>query len=218
MLSDWWDLLKFGDPLERPLAILSSRRFSIGTHDIHQSNDLGPNADFMWSDRDTYAFGDSDFMHESMEDLRVLLDEGRIRLKRDPASLVRFIAEHGSGPESKAALEERCMPKYDSGAEVQLVDCRVHAESEVSTLLHYLHETLIYKHGVFYLEPRDEVGVLDDRSWHVTPQTEGLHARRQGLVETEYADCVECVRAEVIPRACGKACKSPHHWQRVPGV
>ena len=115
-------------------------------------------------------------------------------------------------------LELRCMPKYDCAAEAPLVDCRVHAESEVSTLLHYLHETLIYKHGVFYLEPRDEVGVLDDRSWHVTPQTEGLYARRQGLVETEYADCVECVRAEVIPHACGKACKSPHHWQRVPGV
>ena len=147
-------------------------------------------------------------MHESMEDLRVLLDEGRIRLKRDPASLVRFIAEHGSGPESKAALEERCMPKYDSGAEVQLVDCRVHAESEVSTLLHYRHEALIDKHGVLYLEPRDEVGVLDDRSWHVTPQTQGLYARRQGLVETEYADCVACVRAEVIPRACGKACRT----------
>ena len=229
VLSDWWDLLKFGDPLERPLAILSSRRFSIGTHDIHQSNDLGPNADFMWSDRDTYAFGDSDFMHESMEDLRVLLDEGRIRLKRDPASLVRLIAEHGSGPESKAemarlcinfhrrdhgrlasatALERRCVPKYDFGAEVQLVDGRVHAESEVSTLLHYRHEALIDKHGVLYLEPRDEVGVLDDRSWHVTPQTEGLHARRHGLVETEYADCVACVRAEVIPRACGKACRT----------
>ena len=53
VLSDWWYFLKRGHPLERPLAILSSRRFSIGTHDIHQSNDLGPNADFMWSDRDT---------------------------------------------------------------------------------------------------------------------------------------------------------------------
>ena len=107
------------------------------------------------------------------------------------------------------------MPKYDFGAEVQLVNGRVHPKCEVFTLLHYLHETLIYKHGVFYLEPRDELGVLDDRSWHATPQTEGLHARRQGLVETEYAEYVECVRASGIPRACGKACKTANNRQRL---
>ena len=139
------------------------------------------------------------------------------------------IANHGSGPESKAEmqrlclqfhrrdharlahatdLELRCMPKYDCGAEARLVDCKVHAKSELSTLLHYLRETLIYRHGVCHLEPRNEVGLLDERSWHVTPQTQGLYARRQGLVETEFADYVECLQPIAILRACGKACRT----------
>ena len=36
-------------------------------------------------------------------------------------------------------LESACVPKYGPGAELRLIEGRVHAHAEISTLLHYIH-------------------------------------------------------------------------------
>ena len=209
VLGDWWAT----PPAERPLALLPSRKFIIGTHCEETSFDGSPDNRFIWSTQTTFNFETSDFKSECSADLRELLDEGRIRLVNDPESLAACIAKFGAGPESKKLmndlciefhrrdhsrlaaaerLESACVRKYGPGAELRLIEGKVHAHAEISTLLHYIRETMIYKHGVYHLEPVNEVGLLDVRSWHVTPQTRGLQASRQRLEAPDFAEYVTC--------------------------
>ena len=61
----------------------------------------------------------------------------------------------------------------------------VNAYSVIFTLLYYLRERLIYRLGVFHMEGR--VGLHQEASWHVTPQTENLNQQ----------DMVQCQRVHV---------------------
>ena len=49
--------------------------------------------------------------------------------------------------------------------------------------------------------PAHDIGLLSADSWHVTPQTTALHAKRQGFEEPEYANYVECSWQELDPHA-----------------
>ena len=80
---------------------------------------------------------------------------------------------------------------------MQLSGGRVHADSEMATLLFYLRDRLIYRFGVFHMEGK--VGLHHERSWHVTPVTEDLTAvanlpRRlhptTQVVRVEELDCL----------------------------
>ena len=51
---------------------------------------------------------------------------------------------------------------------VGLTKNKIRPTSEVASLLHYVRETLIYKHGVYHMQPRRDVGLLDSTSWHVS--------------------------------------------------
>ena len=53
---------------------------------------------------------------------------------------------------------------------IQLSGHNVDKTSEIVTLLHYLRENLIYRQGVYHMEPRGNTGWHDVKSWHVTAQ------------------------------------------------
>ena len=64
--------------------------------------------------------------------------------------------------------------------------------SEVRSLLHYLRELLVFKFSVFHMRPAHDVGLHNEDSWHVTPQTNELYAKRQGLSTPTHGKYVEC--------------------------
>ena len=43
---------------------------------------------------------------------------------------------------------------------IGLSDSNVADEPEISSMLHYFRELLIFKHGVYHIEPKEEVFVL----------------------------------------------------------
>ena len=51
-----------------------------------------------------------------------------------------------------------------------VVGDNMHNTSEIVTLLHYLREGLIYRQGVYRIEPRGNTGLHDVKSLHVTAQ------------------------------------------------
>ena len=59
-------------------------------------------------------------------------------------------------------------------------------------ILWYFRELLVYRFGVFHKEPKADIGVKDASNWHVTPQTNGLYATRQGLDTPAHAEYVSC--------------------------
>ena len=67
---------------------------------------------------------------------------------------------------------------------MQLSEGRVCANSEISTLLFYLRDRLIYRFGVFHME--GHVGLHHENSWHVTPQTENFN--HEDMVRCEQVD------------------------------
>ena len=76
--------------------------------------------------------------------------------------------------------------------EVRLRDTRIRHVSEVKSLLSYLRDSLIYKHGVYHMRPNTDIGLKNDKTWHVTPQTLGLEATRRGQTTPRYDKWVEC--------------------------
>ena len=66
---------------------------------------------------------------------------------------------------------------------IGLSDCNVADESEIFSMLHYFRELLIYKHGIYHIEPKKEVFVLPAKSWHVTPQES-----ESGIVAVQNVD------------------------------
>ena len=58
------------------------------------------------------------------------------------------------------------------------------ANSDISTLLVYLRDRLIYRYGVFHME--GHVGLHHENSWHVTPQTENFN--HEDMVRCEQVD------------------------------
>ena len=40
--------------------------------------------------------------------------------------------------------------------------------SEISTLCHYLRDKIIHKYGAWYMHPREDIGLLNHQSWHVS--------------------------------------------------
>ena len=91
-------------------------------------------------------------------------------------------------------IEEECRPKYndESVIEILLREAVVSQCSEVRSLLHYLRERLVFKFSVFHMRPAHDVGLHNEDSWHVTPQTNELYAKRQGLSTPTHGKYVEC--------------------------
>ena len=44
----------------------------------------------------------------------------------------------------------------------------VESRSEISTLLEYLSQDLVYKHHAWHMQPSDATAVLDSSTWHVS--------------------------------------------------
>ena len=76
--------------------------------------------------------------------------------------------------------------------DILLRDAAVSQHSEARSLLHYLRELLVFKFGAYYMRPMQDVGLHGEDSWHITPQTNRLYAKRQGLDAPAHADYVEC--------------------------
>ena len=52
--------------------------------------------------------------------------------------------------------------------QVTLKDFNVQAPSEITTLCHYLRDAICYKYHAFYLQPKDDIGLLSIKSWHIS--------------------------------------------------
>jgi hypothetical protein len=76
---------------------------------------------------------------------------------------------------SDAVMIEEQSKRYvnaDNGMiHVQLIKGRVQKGSEISSLLHYISHKLRYHFGAWHLSPREDVRLLDDSTFHITPQT-----------------------------------------------
>ena len=78
-------------------------------------------------------------------------------------------------------LEKQTRPKYIREEEADVMEItldphnKISQKAQIRGLLHYCLEYMHYTTGVFYLEPKDEVGVLTSSSWHMTPQLIGKY-------------------------------------------
>ena len=91
-------------------------------------------------------------------------------------------------------LEDKTRPKYhrvkgEAVMEVKLDrDCKISDTAEIRSLLHYCLEYMHHTLGVYYLEPRGDVGVLASSKWHMTPQLIGKYDP-----SSASANCVDCI-------------------------
>ena len=51
---------------------------------------------------------------------------------------------------------------------MHLTGCNVQQTGELYDLLEYAWERLVYRHGMYYLHPVNEVGLHHRHSWHVS--------------------------------------------------
>ena len=74
-----------------------------------------------------------------------------------------------------AEMRSRGIEKNPGGDAVicQLRDgCKVDPNCELSDLLYYLKNTLEWKFGVWHMKPKNEIALLPETAWHMTPQLE----------------------------------------------
>ena len=162
-----------------------------------------------------YQRGKDNFLDSSWEEIERHIENDRLTFVNDPEPIAKQKGPDGTGVVSRDLMmtvckryhdrdakrlhqahhiESKCRPSYANESdtlEIRLDKERV-VESEVGSLLHYLRELLVYKFGVYHLKPRKELGLHNEASWHVTPQTKGLCARQRGMDTPENADYVEC--------------------------
>ena len=210
LLVAWSDL----EPSLRPLELLTSRSFTIGRHKCDFDQHRPPPFEWdRWGDSDIYDYCKSDFLQEDWEQIERLLDEGLLDFEIEP----KKIAEKRKieGDVSPQFVKEVCWeywyrdcnryfhaeeierlsrPKHneEGSVEILLREGRVSECSEVRSLLHYLRELLVFKFGAFHMTPGNDVELLSENKWHVTPQTRRLLAERDSSDMPEHADYVEC--------------------------
>ena len=214
LLDDWWTTA----PEVRPNSLLSSRRFFVGTHSPDNNSSYRPNPSYVWSPTPVYDFDTLDFIREEWSDIKELLDEGRILFVNVPIELADSMEVNAANEVTRSlmyefcrkfyerdlhrvqvarAIENTCVPKYwEYGKELPLRGGRVVEGAEMRSLLHYLRELMVHKHGAFHMEPQHDVKLLDVGQWHVTPYTEGIYEQRRGnsFSDAAYAEYVECYR------------------------
>ena len=156
---------------------------------------------------DFYA-GYTNFLEESWEEIEEAVADGRFDFYIDPKKVREARKASGDGTVPKDILmtealrfwrrdverkmsavdkENTCKAKYNycGVIESHVSECLVRSESEIQILLHYLYECLAFKCGIFHMQPQSEVGVLDSKSWHVTPQLCGMKV-------PNFAEYVQC--------------------------
>ena len=211
-LVDDWSTFK---PEHRPTALLTSRSFVVGRRACDFTGDDLPHTVYKWQNSDVYTCYRSDFINTEWKRICELIDDGLLALVHEPKVVAMkrevdgddsitpefmkvvcakyYNRDHERVREAKE-VEAQSQPKYGKvdTVEVLLRDTAVSKTSEIRSLLHYLRELLVYKFSAHHMEPRKDVGLHDEDSWHVTPQTNGLYAKRQGLDTPDHADYVEC--------------------------
>jgi hypothetical protein len=211
LLADWFATKPDG----RPLDLLTSRSFLIGRHACDFVNNDRPSDYDRWPNSDVYTSGRSNFLDMEWGQICELVDNNLLSFVHEPNAIVKKVEADGIDSVTPAfvkgvcaiywrrdrkrmlrahEIEEESRPKYhEKGAmEIFLRDTAVSKCSEVRSLLHYLHEMLVFKWGVYHMQPTEDLGLHNEDSWHVTPQTNGLHATRQGLDTPAHANYVEC--------------------------
>ena len=211
VLSDW-----SSSPVNvRPIRLLSSRGFEVLGPKCDANSDYMVDESDKWPDTEDFTLRRSNFLEESLPEIFDHIDGDRFRFIREPWSITQWKKANGSDevpPEllkkvceryhhrdhdrlqEALRIEAKCQPKRaaEDSVEILVKDTRVSDCSQIRSLLHYLREMLVYKFGVHHMEPRADVRVCTEESWHVTPQTIGLWAMRQGGVVPDRAEYVEC--------------------------
>ena len=90
--------------------------------------------------------------------------------------------------EKKAGVLHADRPYNEKFIQVKLNECNVQDSSQISTLLHYLHQMLTYDFGAHHMVPRDDVGVLHELCWHVTPHLNDEPSPSMGVLSADLVD------------------------------
>ena len=211
LLCDWPSI----DAECRPMELLSSRGFEVGGRKRDVVGDDSVDESEKWPDTDVFTWYRSNFLCKSLEQVLSLVDNGRFRFINEPTMMTNKKKADGSDEVSLEFLREVCIKYHhrDHGrlqvarnieaksrpkrpvtgsVEIFLRATGVSECSEISPLLHYLREMLVFKFGVNHMEPCEDVRVCTKESWHVTPQTNGLFAKRQGKDVADHAEYVAC--------------------------
>ena len=210
LLDDWIAL----EHSRRPLNLLTSRSFWVLRRACDFVGDVRPRAFDRWpGSEDIYTYSRSDFLNTGWEEICQLVDDGLLVFVHEPRAITKEKERDDTVPttlvnrvcasyamrdlerqESAKQVERESLPKYDNEGmvEVLLRETAVSRCSQVRSLLHYLRERLVFKFGVRHMKPAQELGLHDEGSWHVSPQTRGLYAKRQGLSVPLDANYVEC--------------------------
>ena len=211
LLAEWIAI----KPSGRPSCLLTSRSFLIKRRAGDFVGDDGPCEFDRWPGSDIYTSGRSDFINTKWEQICQLVDNNLLSFICTPKEIVKKMETDGIDvvpPEfvkkvcakyyerelrrlhKASEIEKECRPKYHDEAviEILLREAVVSKCSEVRSLLHYLRELLVFKISVFHMRPAHDVGLHNEDSWHVTPQTNELYAKRQGLSTPTHKKYVEC--------------------------
>ena len=201
LIAEWLVI----EPKLRPVSLLTSR----GLVEGRRAEDFGKDDMLLevdrWRDTDIYTWNHSDFINMEWEQLCKLIDNGLLLFAHEPKEITNIRETRGNDqvtPEvmkavckkyydrdvnryrKARAMEDEIRPKYalQGMIEVLLRGSKVHRTSELKSLLYYLREMLVFKYGVHHMHPPEDLGLHNEESWHVTPQTNGT---------PEHADYVE---------------------------
>ena len=110
------------------------------------------------------------------DDLRTLVTEDNIALLtpagNDKALLEALLEYHDRDNKRTTEATDRAMQlihrEFNEPIQVPLTSCHVVQGGELHDLLEYLLSRLIFKHGVWHMHPRGELGLHHAGSWHVS--------------------------------------------------
>ena len=143
-----------------------------------------------------------DFINTEWEEIEKLVESGSLTFCREPAQMERRRLQQGDDSidlefvrevcanfhdedvgrvREAREVDEDCTSKhgYPGTLEIKL-DKNGVVDSEVKSVLHYMRQELIYRFEASHREPRADVGVKDQETWRLTPQTIEIDPRREG--------------------------------------
>lgn len=192
LLNSWCST----EPRYRPTQLLRSRKFYIQ----RQGEDL--------EDRQQ-----GDFINTNWREICELIENDELVFCSEPKAITRQRMMYGEASIDQAffklicgkyhdrdhvrvmettRLEEDCGSKHNlpNMVEISMENTGI-LNCEMQSLLLYLRELLIFGYGAYHLEPRSDIGLHTKDSWHMTPQTNGLYAKRRDYPDPEYPEYVE---------------------------
>ena len=202
------------EPKDRPVSLLTSRSLVVGRREQDFGNDDMLHEADRWPTTDIYTYHYSDFINMGWDELCELIDNGLLLFAHEPKEITKIRETHGNEGVTPEVMKAACQKYYDRDleriekaraienvgrpkyalpgmVEVLLRESKVDKTSELSSLLHYAREVLVFRFGVYYMRPSKDLGLHSKDTWHVTPQTIALEATRRSLCTPEHANYVE---------------------------